>query len=285
VFGVIVLFLGLAIAPSTGTITENHCSINDSIEHSGYVMKSDTQGVDLGFLGTLGDNGWYTSCVHIIFTWSSDVAKIWFYIDGGDWIEYSEPFGPICKDGLYTVCWRYMDVHGNISDIECKELMIDQTPPGIELWWEAYLEYGLWWIVFTAMAEDECSGMNGVDFYLNDILKESIVGSGPIYVYEIPFVLENYSIIGFICNRETSEENISFFALIVETSAEYSFAPWEDFVTAVAYDNAGNWDYDETYGHSPPPSRKFFTHFTFTNDYRGYIGRFFIFAKFENGPL
>ena len=168
VVGVIVLFLGLAIAPSTGTIRENYCSINDSnsTEHSSYVMKSDTRGVDVEFLGLLGDNGWYISCVQISFTWTPDVVKIWFYIDGGDWIEYSQPFGPICDDGLYTVCWKYEDEDGNISDIECEDFKIDQTPPTIEILWEQIdLD-----IVFTAECIDATSGVDRVEFYVEDEL-------------------------------------------------------------------------------------------------------------------
>ncbi len=160
----------------------------------------------------------------------------------------------------------------------------DTTPPEIKLEWLFYQKDGKWYHKFTATCFDSESGMNRVEFYLNNILQETIVGPGPIYEWVIPWELENFSIIGFICNRKITEENVSFFALAVTHSVEYSFAPWEDFVSAYAYDNAGNWGYDETSGHSPPPKRMFFTHFSFRNNYEGYIGRFFILATFEKGP-
>jgi len=161
----------------------------------------------------------------------------------------------------------------------------DTTPPEIKLEWVFYQKDGKWYHKFTATCFDSESGMNRVEFYLNNILQETIVGPGPMYEWVIPWKLENFSIIGFICNRKITEENVSFFALAVTQSVDFSFAPWEDFVSAYAYDNAGNWAYDETSGHSPPPKERFFTHFTFPNDYRGYIGRFFILASFEKGPL
>ena len=288
--GVIVLFLGLAIAPSTGTIRENHCSINDYIEPSNYVIKSDTRGVDVEFLGLLGDNGWYISCVHISFTWSPDVAKIWFYIDGGDWIEYSKPFGPICDDGLYTVCWRYIDVHGHISDIECEDFMIDQTVPVTgDICWEAYEINGKWFVVFSIDCSDATSGMNRVEFYMNEELQKKIIGPGPYYDWELELDFD-YSVIGFICKRNITAENVSFYAIRVRYNEFLSSPSLEELYTinTISYDNAGNFvitDIDIPITPPFPEPSIWFTNFTFTNDYRGYIGRFFIWAQFENKPL
>ena len=67
---------------------------------------------------------------------------------------------------------------------------------------------------------------------------------------------------------------------------EYTFSPWDDTVTAYAYDNAGNWDYDETQKPVPPFNFPIiFKHLTFRNKYQGYIGWFIINAVFEEGPL
>ncbi len=237
------------------------------------------------FNGTMGWNGWFVSCVTVTFIYNpEEISAVYYKVDGGSWQNYSISFD-VCTDGVHKLCWFYVDNNGNQSDVECIDFKIDQTPPEIYLWWEAYKEGGIWWILFTAIVEDACSGMNRVEFHLNDILQETIVGPGPTYEWVIPLELENYSVIGFICNRKITEENVSFFALIVWQSTEYSFVPWEDTVKAMAYDNAGNWDYDDTWGCSPPGPWGFFTHFTFRNNYEGYIGRFFINAIFEKGPL
>ncbi|UCD14626.1 MAG: carboxypeptidase regulatory-like domain-containing protein [Thermoplasmatales archaeon] len=237
------------------------------------------------FNGTMGDNGWFVNCVTITFIFDpEEISAVYYKVDGGSWQIYSGPL-IVCDDGVYELCWRYVDNEGHQSDIYCEYFMIDQTKPEIELTVDTYKEDGLWYLVLTAIAEDECSGMNRVEFYINDILQEKIIGPGPNYEWIIPWILENYSVTGLICNRRITEENVSFFAFIVKTSAQYPIN-WDDTVKAKAYDNAGNWALCVMDSPSPPPDFPIiFRHFTFCNNYEGYIGRFFIDAVFEKGPL
>lgn len=229
------------------------------------------------FNGTMGWNGWFVSCVTVTFIYNpEEISAVYYKVDGGSWQNYSISFD-VCTDGAHKLCWFYVDNNGNQSDVECIDFKIDQTPPEIYLEWKAYKEGGIWWILFTAIAEDACSGMNRVEFYLNDVLIETIVGSFPEYEVIIELKIESFSVHGLICNRKIIEDNISFFALVVWTDVSYNFNSWEGPATAYAYDDAGNWNFDDLPIHSPPgPLLKFFKHFTFRNNYEGYIGRFFI---------
>ena len=237
-----------------------------------------------------GNNGWYISNVSVELTATDNtgVLATYYRINGGEWELYESPF-IISEDGEHTIEFYSIDYVGNIEDSKSFTIDMDQTKPLLDsdgVHWEAYQTepFGYWYVRFWTNAADKTSGMNRVEFYLNEILQITIIGPGPIYEWVIPW-LENYSVFGLICNRQITEENVSFFALIVWTSREYSFASWEDTVRGVAYDNAGNWDYDETLGHSPPPNFPIvLRHFSFHNNYEGFIRRFFINAKFENGP-
>ena len=174
------------------------------------------------FFGILGENDWYVSCVQIFFIWSSDVIEIWFQIDDGDWINWSEPFEPICEDGVHTICWKYEDIEGDISDVYCKDFKIDQTPPDIEeVEWETFQEppiFGLWYCTFTCNATDNISGMDRVEMFINDGLHEVITGAGPIYEFVIElaahffewvFTFVHYDTAGNFTNDSINESEIN----------------------------------------------------------------------------
>jgi hypothetical protein len=160
----------------------------------------------------------------------------------------------------------------------------DTTPPEIELHWEAYKKDEKWYIRFNATCFDNESGMNRVEFFYNSILQEIIFGLGPLYEWELKLETESYTVKGFICHRRATEENISFFALMVWNTVDYNF-DLGDIVEAYAYDNAGNWNYDDAFDTFWSPGMPYFLkHFSFYNQYKGYIGRFLISAEFENEP-
>jgi hypothetical protein len=217
----------------------------------------------------------------------SGVKAIYYRIAGENWKNHTGDFLVFivdydCLVGLIE--FYSVDYAGNHEEIKSVEIAIDQKPPEIELTWEVYKEGGVWLILFTAKVEDACSGINRLEFYLNDILLDTITGPGP-YIWSIPTEVEGYSVFGLICNQEITEENISFFALVVWTSVQYSYSPWKDIAKIKVYDNAGNWVFYEIIDSSPPgPKTYFFTHFTFQNKYEGYIGRFLIYAIFEKEP-
>ena len=52
---------------------------------------------------------------------------------------------------------------------------IDYTPPTIkDVEWETYKEDGWWLCKFTCICIDEISGMNRVEYFINDGLQEII---------------------------------------------------------------------------------------------------------------
>ncbi len=134
----------------------------------------------------------------------------------------------------------------------------------------------------TASATDDTSGMDRVEFFIDDKHEETIKGPGPDYVFTIKWTYKVYrkilwfyhydragnvisidldtsywdppppppsrDLIGIICNREISEENVSFFAILV--FEPFTFKPF------------------------------ILEHIIFPNNYTGYIGRYFIRAIF-----
>ena len=60
---------------------------------------------------------------------------------------------------------------------------MDQTVPNIDLAYEVVGGNAIegWDFVFTATATDDMSGMDRVEFYLNDVLQATVTGTGPTY--------------------------------------------------------------------------------------------------------
>jgi hypothetical protein len=233
-----------------------------------------------------GENGWYKGNVTLSFNATDNYGVIatFYRINGGKWKTYEFPI-TISDEGENFIEYYSIDYAGYKEEIKISQIKIDKSKPEIDLYWEAYEEDGMWWIIFTAEAIDEISGMNRVEFYINDILESFIEGAGPMYYWEVPIILLNYSVNGFICNKKIIGDNISFFALIVWTDTDYSFKYWEDIIKAIAYDNAG-WSAECYILPGIPPYKPPFImkRLTFENDYVGYIGQFLIFATFKSGP-
>ncbi len=277
--GVILLFIGISFSPSLGKNNEYIYSIT----------KIDKNGVNITLNGTLGDNGWYISCVRIIIEIHIEIEELYYQIDNTGWQVYTGGPFIICEDGEHTFCYYYIDINGNQSEIECIDFKIDQTKPKINLTWYAYVKYSMWHIIMIANCSDTISAMNRVEFNLNDIWYDTIVGPGPIYEWLI-LPLKSYQIVGFICNRKIIEENISFFGVwglrFMKYYFNYTTGGW---VTAYAFDNAGNLETNITeyigLPFIPKWSPIWFDRFTFENNYVGFLGRFFINAIFEKGPL
>ena len=122
--------------------------------------------------GTMGENGWYVSCVSIDFVINPElVAGVYYSIDGGEETLYTEPF-EVCEDGFHELLWRAVDHEGSWSDPAVIYFRIDQTPPVTDLDWEVWREgWNTWYVKFIFTATDELSGMAPwLLFYINDVL-------------------------------------------------------------------------------------------------------------------
>jgi len=210
----------------------------------------------------------------------SGVNATYYRLDGGLWMTYTEPF-TVKSDGEHVIQYYSVDNAGNVEDVKSGEFKIDQTPPTIEIIWELYWENGTWYLIITVTCDDATSGVDYVEFYINDGL--AFTDNTP--PFEMGWTIPpKYSVKGLICGRQFDEQNVSFYALIVKIK-QYWPSSSQIFSVAV-YDSAGN-VVEEEFEFDVPPIIKIqlFKRLTFLNNYTGRIGLFFINAEFEEGPL
>jgi len=236
-----------------------------------------------------GENGWYVSDINVTLNATDDmsgVKEIYYRIDEGEWNNHS---GDIIVFSLNHDClidgfieFYAIDFAGNIE--ETKSLCcidIDQIPPYIDLTWEVYGGNPVdgWEILFTATVFENCSGMDRVEFYLNGVLQETVTGPGPIYSWSFIHIPQNkIRVCGLILNSNISEKYVNLYSLIVLVSVDPGL---EMTIDVCASDIAGNNAYDNIRPSFIIESGLYlFQNLTLPNCYKGYIGRFCIFATF-----
>jgi len=174
--GIIVLFLGMSIVPIVGSLPEEkHTSMANFTQSNNKEIKTRMRGLNITFNGTMGQDGWYVSPVEIIIVFESDQFQKYFYykIDNGDWIEYTPPVDNVFvnEDGGHSFEGYFTDYEGNIEGfIGPFEFRIDQTPP-IFINFSATPENAMKtkWLL-SAELSDPASGVNHVEFYVDDQL-------------------------------------------------------------------------------------------------------------------
>jgi hypothetical protein len=159
-----------------------------------------------------GANGWYVSDVTVTITgndgtepFQSGVDHFEYRIDGGAW-QTGDTF-VISSNGQHTIDYKAVDGVGNEEAPNSFDIDMDQDGPTVDLTWEAVggLSQD---IIFTATCSDADSGMDYVEFYFNDVLQ-------------------------FTDDAEPYQWIMTY-------------APGTKFtVKAIAYDLAGNTDFDE----------------------------------------
>jgi len=277
VVAVILLFVSVSVIPSTGnrafsddiTPPVTTCTLNPPEPN--------------------GNNSWYVSDVKVTLNATDDMSGVnvtYYRLNGGEWKTYVEPF-TIESDDNYVIEYYSVDNEGNVEDVKSAEFKIDQTPPIIDLTWESYKEDGIWYVIFLAYCSDATSGMNYVEFYVDDVLQ--FTDNSEPYEWTIlwppsPPLPSKYFVKGFIFGRQFDEQNVTFYALIVRIIEYLPDLP-EPLIYATAYDIAGNSETDYLLGSSTTVSVHMFERLTFSNYYTGRIGFFFIDAEFEEGPL
>ena len=267
---VMLLFVGMMISPSTGNLTPPNIIPSFGVTISFVPPEPD------------GDNGWYKTCVDVYFMGDNGtiIDYIMIRIDGGSWQTVPGASVYLCLEGITSYDFIAVDTDGGQWFFGPYEFKIDTYPPEAqEISWEAYKEDGIWYLDLTASASDETSGMDRVECFIEDEHYETIEGAGPDYVFTFKWskmiwgkwiyfyhydkagneiVEDTYipepdppptrDLIGIICDREISEKNVSFFAIVV--FEPLSFKPF------------------------------ILEQVIFPNNYTGYIGRFFIRASF-----
>jgi hypothetical protein len=159
-----------------------------------------------------GANGWYVDDVTVTLSgsdgtepWQSGIDHFEYRIDGGAW-QTGSTFD-ITTNGQHTIDYKAVDAVGNEEAFNSFDIDMDQDGPTIDLTWEAVggLSQD---IIFTAGCSDADSGMDYVEFYFNDVLQHT--------------------------------DDADPYEWIM------TYAPGTKFtVKAIAYDLAGNTDFDE----------------------------------------
>jgi hypothetical protein len=131
-----------------------------------------------------GENGWYVSNVTATLnaTDTDGVDATYYRISSGDWNIYYSPF-IISEEGDDILIEYYsIDNLGNVEDVKSAFLDIDKTPPNVTVEIEVKkIGCGKWLLIITITSHDNSSGMDRVEFFLNDGLQSVVSGSGPSY--------------------------------------------------------------------------------------------------------
>jgi hypothetical protein len=152
------------------------------------------------FTGNSGENNWFIGCVSIVFIYDPGlVQEIWYRIDQGNYKKYLDQPFEYCEDGIHTLHWYWINLEGENIIGNPYIFKIDQTPPTIELTKKMGLNNK---VTFTANCEDDASGIEYVEFYLDDELQETIyttpykwewIGTEPHMVYAIGYNFAGFS--------------------------------------------------------------------------------------------
>jgi len=281
VLGIIALFIIMSIAPSSGNMMSSDDTTPPVTTHT-----LDPPNPD-------GFNGWYVSNVNVTLNATDDMSGVKEII-----YEVDSDQGIIKGDsGTFNITEEYdgndvlveywaIDNADNEESRNNFTIDMDQTKPILDLIYELIggNQWDGWDLLFTAYASDVTSGMDRVEFYKDDELQETITGPGPEYCWEFHWdpIFPKLRVTGFICNLEVTEEYVNFYAIVVFIRP---LEPGMLFISALAYDIAGNSVFDEILSPKNPgkisPGLYLFQNLTLTNNYSGHIGRFFIRADFE----
>jgi hypothetical protein len=212
------------------------------------------------------------------------VNNTYYCINGGRWEIYIEPFR-LSEDGNDILIEYYsMDFAGNVEDVKSFTIAIDHTEPYVCVYWELISRRPVdgWKMIGSAIAIDDTSGMDRVEFFWDLKLRDIDIGTGPDYVCDEFIFTCDFSLKGYILNPMLTEEYVRFRALIL------ILTDLPEIVSnrCDAYDNAGNKGSDEEVQPFSPPDLYIdgfvlFRRITLPNNYTGTIGRFFIDASFD----
>ncbi|KYK25231.1 hypothetical protein AYK24_10445 [Thermoplasmatales archaeon SG8-52-4] len=149
-----------------------------------------------------GENGWYISDVTVtICAEDPDIQEgipgsgvCGFYVKTNDGEPYFYEGDCITfvltddNEDMLVEFWA-VDCAGNVESPKSFTISIDQTVPEISLTYQIVggNKWQGWDFEFTATATDAMSGMDRVEFYLNNQIQTTIEGLGPEYVWTIKY--------------------------------------------------------------------------------------------------
>ena len=158
------------------------------IESTSKKNDSEISLITLNVVGVNGGDNWYGNDNSFTFTYeSNEIAEIYYGIDG-NWSLYTGTFN-VAQGGNHTLEWYAVDYDGNQSEIDGPfYFKVDKTKPELSLAYEVVggNQWSGWDVMFYATACDSMIGMHHVEFYLNNVLQETVYGSGPVYTWILP---------------------------------------------------------------------------------------------------
>jgi hypothetical protein len=152
-----------------------------------------------------GKNDWYIGDLEAtLYAYDPLVMDV---SSGADYINFRVNDGPIQTiDGDQIVIGTFLitqaddnkdvkveywavDNVGNVEDSHTFYIDMDQTDPTVYLTYEVVSGNPIqgWVLEFTATATDHTSGMDRVEFFLNEVLQTVVSGSGPTYQWSFTY--------------------------------------------------------------------------------------------------
>ncbi len=184
-FIIVLLFIVISIIPLTQSF-----SIEKQVNYESLPIKNSTKQnseislITLNVAGVTGGDNWYGSDNNFTITYESDeIAEIYYGVDG-NWSLYTGMFN-VFDGGNHILEWYAIDYEGNQSEVDGPFFFkVDKTSPDLSLSYEiigSNWKLGFFEIMLTAIASDSMSGMDYVDFYINDVWQGTVTGSLPQY--------------------------------------------------------------------------------------------------------
>lgn len=128
--------------------------------------------------GTMGKNYWYISIVIITFDYNPEKVDYINYYLNGEWHTYTDDGIYVEDDGVYNIPWFWVDAEGETHNGFPIGFRIDRTPPAVTL----SREFGSNdQVTFTANIVEPTSGVELVEFYLDDEITKTL--TSPPYEY------------------------------------------------------------------------------------------------------
>jgi hypothetical protein len=208
--GIIFLLAGISINSTVAVINRDDDTIPPVSTHSLNPPEPD------------GNNGWYTSDVNVTLSATDDmsgVKEIKYRVWGGATQTIIGDTGTFLitqADDMDDVPVEYwaIDNAGN-EETPHNEFTIDmdQTKPNIDA--TTVCEEGNpiqgWLMHFTATCDDDTSGMERIEFYINDELQDTVYGSGPEYQWDYRYYGDvNIDVIGYAYDNAGNMESDIF---------------------------------------------------------------------------
>jgi len=145
--------------------------------------------------GTWGDNWYGIDNKFTISYESNEIASIYYGIDE-NWTEYSEPF-TVSSGRDHILEWYAVDYEGNHSEVDGPfQFKVDRIPPCGPYRMNWLVNQGPpepWILTFWVECIDVFTGMDRVDWSLNDVIQETDEGPGPLYEWTIEWSSSFYS--------------------------------------------------------------------------------------------